>query len=124
MLLQSIFLQLYIISLIIWFVPLIASFFFYSRKGELQINYFLFKFIMIIISTATTIFTFKKIHNWSSNVEGLGWIYEVAFIILIQIINDLIVLVKLLKMPLKFFIKTILPVYLTIIPISCYFFLN
>ncbi|MDW7775430.1 MAG: hypothetical protein SCH39_03715 [Methanosarcinales archaeon] len=48
-----------------WFIPFISSFFFYTREGELTIDIFLFKSIMIVVGTFSAAFLsvsyFKKI---------------------------------------------------------------
>lgn len=46
-------LKILLFGILAWLIPFILSFFFYSREGELQINIFLFKSIMIVVGSIT-----------------------------------------------------------------------
>lgn len=39
-----------------WLIPFVASFFFYTREGELTIDIFLFKSIMIVVGSFSAAF--------------------------------------------------------------------
>ncbi|PWB54988.1 MAG: hypothetical protein C3F06_03275 [Candidatus Methanoperedenaceae archaeon] len=49
-----------------WLIPFVASFFFYTREGELTINILFFKSIMIVVGSFSAAFLlvsyFKKIN--------------------------------------------------------------
>lgn len=82
-----------------WLIPFVASFFFYSRDGKLNIDIFLFKSIMIIVGSTSAGFLlisyFKKINE---NYFKEGIILGVVWFIL-NILLDLLVLVPMSKMP-------------------------
>ena len=63
-----------------WLIPFVSSFFFYTREGQLTIDVFLFKSIMIIVGSVSAAFLlvsyFKKItahHLREGIVVGLTW---------------------------------------------------
>jgi len=41
-----------------WLIPFVASLFFYTREGELTIDIFLFKSIMIVVGSFSAAFGF------------------------------------------------------------------
>lgn len=43
--------KIVVFGLLAWLIPMIVSFFFYSREGTLLIDVFLFKSIMIVVGT-------------------------------------------------------------------------
>ncbi len=76
-----------------WFIPFVASFFFYTREGELIIDIFLFKSIMIVIGSFSAAFLlvsyFKKINSdyfKEGIIVGLTWLG-------LNILSDLLVLI-------------------------------
>ena len=80
-------------GLLAWFIPFAASFFFYTRDGELTIDIFLFKSIMIVVGTFSAAFLlisyFKKINTEyfkEGIIVGLTWFG-------INILLDLLVLI-------------------------------
>lgn len=75
-----------------WLIPFVASIFFYTKNGELTIDVFLFKTIMIVIGSISAailiVLYFKKINKdylKESIILGLLWFA-------INIILDLLVL--------------------------------
>lgn len=63
-----------------WLIPFVASFFFYTREGELTIDIFLFKSIMIVVGSFSAAFLlvsyFKKIkadYFKEGIIIGLTW---------------------------------------------------
>ena len=76
-----------------WLIPFVASFFFYTREGELTIDIFLFKSIMIVVGSFSAAFLlvsyFKKIkadYFKEGIIAGLTWFG-------INIILDLLILI-------------------------------
>ena len=76
-----------------WLIPFVVSFFFYTREGELTINIFLFKSIMIVVGSFSAAFLlvsyFKKINAEyfkEGIIVGLTWFG-------INIILDLLILI-------------------------------
>jgi hypothetical protein len=76
-----------------WLIPFAASFFFYTREGQLTIDVFLFKSIMIVVGSVSAAFLlvsyFKAIdtnHLREGVIVGLAWFC-------INIALDLLVLV-------------------------------
>ena len=80
-------------GLLAWLIPFVASFLFYSRKGELTIDIFLFKSIMIVVGSISAgillIYYFKKVNIGylkEGFIVGLIWLS-------INILLDLLVLI-------------------------------
>jgi hypothetical protein len=78
---------------LVWLVPFVASFFFYSIEGGLTIDIFLFKSIMIVVSSISAAFLlisyFKKInvdYFKEGIIVGLTWFG-------INILFDLLILI-------------------------------
>jgi len=86
-------LKIGLFGLLTWLIPFVVSFLFYSKEGELSIDIFLFKSIMIVVGSITgaslLVIYFKRIEkNYLSEgiLVGLVWF-------LMNVILDLIVLV-------------------------------
>lgn len=82
-----------------WIVPFVASLFFYTSDGELAIDIFLFKSIMIVVGSITAAFLlisyFKGIgtdYLKEGVTLGLTWLF-------INLLLDMIVLVAMFGMP-------------------------
>ena len=76
-----------------WLIPFVSAFFFYSGKGELTIDIFLFKSIMIVVGSVSGAFLlilyFKRVHEdylKEGVVLGVAWFG-------INIFLDLLVLI-------------------------------
>lgn len=102
-------------GLIIWLVPFIAGFTMYSPDGVLAVDIFLFKTIMIVISSLVGItFSVKYFHGISSNyltndlIIGLSWLF-------ISWIFDYFILLPMAKMAINTYIIQIGPRYLVIL---------
>ena len=85
-------------GLIIWGVPFVISFFFYSRDGQLQVDLMLFKTVMLLVSALTgavCIYQYFKRATPSFLQEGiqvgLSWL-------VIQWILDVLILIPMSKM--------------------------
>ena len=85
---------------LVWLIPFVSAFFFYSREGGLVIDIFLFKTIMIVVGAIIGAFLlvsyFKKINNSylrEGIIVGLAWFS-------INILLDLLVLVPMSEMAL------------------------
>lgn len=64
-----------------WLIPFVISFFFYTREGELQIDIFLFKSIMIVVGFISAswlmVCYFKKVETdylKTGLVLGIAWL--------------------------------------------------
>ncbi len=103
---------------LVWLIPFVASFFFYSREGGLAIDVFLFKTIMIVIGSISAAFLlvsyFKKIDT-SYFKEGIS-----AGIIWfsVNILLDLLILIPMSGMSLGEYFTQIGLRYLAI-PAMC-----
>ncbi|MFH1297374.1 MAG: hypothetical protein ABIJ04_08900 [Bacteroidota bacterium] len=83
-----------------WFVPFIASIFFYTREGDLVVDVFLFKSIMIVLGSITAAILlvryFKRISSdylEESIIVGIIWFS-------VNILLDLLVLIPMSGMSL------------------------
>jgi hypothetical protein len=101
-----------------WLVPFITSFLFYTREGELTIDIFLFKSIMIVVGSVTAAFLmisyFKAINAdyfKEGVVLGLTWFG-------MNILLDLVILVAMFGMPAGDYFTQIGLRYV-VIPVMC-----
>ena len=97
-----------------WFIPFAASFFFYTRDGELTIDTFLFKSIMIVVGTFSAAFLlvsyFKKINAdyfKEGIIVGLTWFG-------INILLDVLILIPMSGMSIADYFTQIGIMYLAI----------
>jgi hypothetical protein len=93
------YLKIALYGFLIWLIPFVTAFFFYTREGKLNIDIFLFKTIMIIIGSITgailLVAYFKKI---SENYLHEGILIGVIWFC-INILLDLVILLPMSKMP-------------------------
>jgi hypothetical protein len=101
-----------------WLIPFLSSFLFYTREGELTIDIFLFKSIMIVVGSVTAafllIFYFKTINAdylKEGAILGLTWFG-------INILLDLLVLIPMSGMSLGDYFAQIGLRYV-VIPVMC-----
>ena len=110
------YLKVGLFGLLIWLIPFVSGFLFYSPQGQLLINQLVFKSIMVVICSLTgailLIIHFKKVIN-KYLVEGI--IIGVLWFI-INIILDVIILIPMAKMTFPDYLSQIGLSYL-IIPI-------
>jgi len=107
-------LKIGLFGLLTWLIPFVVSFLFYSKEGELSIDIFLFKSIMIVVGSVTgatlLVIYFKKIEkNYLSEgiLVGLVWF-------LMNMVLDLIVLVPMSGMDIGTYVAQIGLRYLVI----------
>lgn len=102
---------------LVWLIPFLVSLFFYTKEGNLNIDIFLFKTIMILIGSISSsfflIFYFRKIEsNFVKEGIILGFIW-----FSLNVLLDLLILVFIFKMPiLNYFIE--IGVRYLVIPIT------
>ncbi|MDP2218045.1 MAG: hypothetical protein Q8J68_12250 [Methanolobus sp.] len=101
-----------------WLIPFLASFLFYTREGELTIDIFLFKSIMIVVGSITAAFLlvsyFRNIgadYLREGVILGLTWFG-------INILLDLLVLIPMSGMSLADYFAQIGLRYV-VIPVMC-----
>lgn len=106
--------RLFFFGLFVWMVPFVVAFPFYSSTGELTIDVFLFKSIMILTLVATTAFLsavyFKKTNRAtisSSLMAGLIWL-------LIPVLLDFLILIPISEMSTPDYMKQIGMRYLVV----------
>ena len=105
-------------GLIAWVVPFISSFFFFSPKGELKIDVFLFKSIMIVVGSITAalliVHYFKKLKSdylKTGIILGLIWL-------LVNLFMDIIILLPMSGMAMDtYFIE--IGIRYIVIPVMC-----
>jgi hypothetical protein len=105
-------------GLLSWLIPFVTSFLFYTREGELTIDIFLFKSIMIVVGSVTAAFLmisyFKAINAdylKEGVVLGLTWFG-------MNILLDLVILVAMFGMPAGDYFTRIGLRYV-VIPVMC-----
>jgi hypothetical protein len=99
---------------LVWLIPFIASFFFFSSEGVLTIDVRFFKSIMVVVGSATAavllISYFSKINDHYLNegiLTGIVWL-------ILSILLDLIVLLPMSRMSLADYFSQIGLGYLAI----------
>lgn len=92
-------LRLLLLGLMTWAIPFFAAFFFIDQTGQVAIDIYLFKTIMIIVGGITGAFAiilyFKKQENTylkNGVISGLMWF-------IVNILLDMLVLVPMSKIP-------------------------
>ena len=92
-------LRLLLLGLMTWAIPFFAAFFFIDQTGQVAIDIYLFKSIMIIVGGITGAFAiilyFKKQENTylkNGVISGLIWL-------IVNVLLDMLVLVPMSKMP-------------------------
>ncbi len=101
-----------------WLIPFISAFFFYSREGELSIDIFLFKSIMIVVGTITAVVllvsyfkTINKDYVKEGVLIGIVWLA-------ISILLDVLILIPMSGMTMGEYFTQIGLRYLSIPAIS------
>lgn len=106
--------RLFLFGLLVWMVPFVVAFPFYSPTGELTVDVFLFKSIMLLTLVATTVFLSiihlkktKEATISTSLLIGLVWL-------LIPIIMDFLILIPIAEMSTPDYMKQIGMRYLVV----------
>lgn len=108
--------KLFLPALIIWLVPLFVSFFFFNQEGDLQINFWLFKAIMLVAGSATAFVVLSKHYK----KHTYPWLSSSLILLLYNILLDLILLIGVLGTPLGVYFSTTATLYVVFIPLSNY----
>ena len=110
--------RLLMLGFVMWFVPFIVSFGFFDRSGKPNIDYDLFKSIMIVVSSTVGGYAMVRYfktttHNFFKEalIAGITWF-------VINVILDLVILFPMAKMQLPEYFNSIGIRYLQI-PIVC-----
>jgi hypothetical protein len=92
------YLKLIIFGLLTWIIPFIAAFFFYTPEGTLAVDIFLFKSIMVVLSTFIGVILLIKYFETvkvdfvkSGIIVGFAWFA-------INILLDLLILLPMMNM--------------------------
>lgn len=110
------FLHLYLSGFLMWLIPFVISFLFYNQNGQLQINYWIFKLMMVFVGVVSAYFVLGRYFKFFET----DWKTVSAIVFIINIILDLIVLVGGLKMEIWFYFISIVPVYAVFMPLTTY----
>ena len=101
-----------------WLIPFVASFFFYTREGELTIDIFFFKSIMIVVGTfSAAILLVSYFKNINADYLKEGVIIGLTWLA-ISILLDLLVLIPMSGMSIADYFAQIGIRYLAI-PAMC-----
>ena len=113
-------LRLVLISIGIWAVPFLISIPMHSNNGDLLVNYWLFKIIMVSTLTGTAVGLFRWFYfNSSSSELYVYWFILVGLVSLtIQLLLDSITVIPMGAMTWQLYIQEIGIIYLVLIPIS------
>jgi membrane-associated HD superfamily phosphohydrolase len=98
---------------IIWIIPLVISFFFYSPQRELVISYALFKSIMVVVLTVTTLGVnfVRPVTRYSALAVALAYTA-------INLLLDMFVLLPMTGMSLNAYLEQIALVYVIIFAVT------
>lgn len=107
-----------ILGFLTWLLPFVFSFFFYSREGELLINFDVFKSMMVVVSTTVGVILliqyFKVVKgNYLRNAGYVGLLWFIMNLVL-----DIVILLPLSQMPMQEYVNQIAIRYLGIVVIS------
>ena len=92
--------RIVLFGILTWLIPFLAAFFFYNSKGELTVDIFLFKSIMIIVgSTTAAILLIRYFKQVSSNFQREG-IRLGLFWFILNVLLDMIILIPMSEMSL------------------------
>jgi hypothetical protein len=91
------------------------SFGFYDKTGQLVGNFWLFKATMIFVASFTIYITLRK--HFTSHTD---WLQTAGTVMAVNVILDVLILVLLFKMPVLNWLIQVLPVYLVVMPLTCY----
>lgn len=118
--------RIFLLGLLTWVIPFIGGFLFYDKTGQLEIDIYLFKSIMIvlggIVGAVAIVIYFK---NLKENFLKDGFIIGLSWFI-INILLDIIILLPMSKMSMNDYIAQIGIRYLLIpiMSILCGYLLN
>jgi hypothetical protein len=97
-------------SFITWLIPMSVSFVLYNPANQFYYpNFIGFKIIMATVAACATYFTYR----WIARHRSLGWSVATVYLV-VNAALDMLVIILLFKMPLAFWLATILPVYLVV----------
>jgi hypothetical protein len=111
----------FLLSLAVWLVPFALSVPFFNTQGELIINLWLFKLIMVLVLTITTYFSTKIYLAKQSQKLVLNWTVLSFFAVFINFILDYFTVVQLSKLSVFDHLLQIGIIYLVFIPVSVFF---
>jgi hypothetical protein len=96
---------------LIWLIPFVVSFFFYSPSRELTVSYALFKSIMVLTLTLVTLTV-----NWLKPVSGANPMLVVFIYTAMSLVLDIIIVIPMAGLTLPAYVEQIALVYI-IIPV-------
>lgn len=99
---------------IIWLIPLLVSFGMYNQNGQLMVDYWIFKVVMVLVATITSVFTLRRYYKHFKS----DWKFNSIVILGVNVLLDLIVLVGVLKMDWLFYLYSVVPVYILFISLT------
>lgn len=109
--------------LISWVVPLVVSFFFFDQKGQLVINFWLFKAIMVFVLGLVSFLLFRFLaKKFTLNINQKIVLSLVA--IAINIGLDLVTIVPLAGYKLSDYLVQVALIYVVVFPLSIFVAFN
>lgn len=109
-----------LISFLIWVIPFVSSFPFFSRDGKLTVSFWVFKLVMVVVLTLCSFFLFRWFY--SVNPQAAGGITSLFLFgfgaALISILFDVFTVIPLNKMPVPQYAIQVASFYLLIVIIS------
>jgi hypothetical protein len=94
---------------LIWLVPLVVSFFFYTPESELVVSYPLFKSVMVVVLTLVTLAV-----NWIRPPVGFSPLTMAVIYTAMSLVLDLLILVPMMRLSLLAYLEQIALVYIII----------
>jgi hypothetical protein len=111
-------LRLLILGFVMWLVPFLVSFGFFDRSGKVNINYDLFKSIMIVVSSLVGGYALiRHFRTINGNFLREAWLAGMVWLVL-NLVLDLIILIPIAKMSYAEYFNSIGVRYLQI-PVIC-----
>jgi hypothetical protein len=91
-----------------WLIPFVIAIPFFDQSGQLKINFWVFKLIMLVVLSLATYIVMRG-HKYHGN-----WSKPFGYLLALNAILDSIVLMGLLKIPFSSWLLAILPVYILV----------
>lgn len=109
-----------LISFLIWVIPFVSSFPFFSRDGKLTVSFWVFKLVMAVVLTLCSFFLFQWFY--SVNPRAAGGLPSLLLLglgaALISILFDTFTVIPFNKMPVSQYAIQVASFYLLIVIIS------
>jgi len=100
-------------GVVIWLIPLLMSFFFYTPEQELVTSYALFKSVMVVVLTLTVVAV-----NYFRPIKTMNPLIVAAVYTVISLLLDFIVVIPMTGLSIGAYIEQIALIYIVIFALT------